>query len=44
MLYVNVLQPTVRYELERVWKSEILKKLKSHFGARKIRDVRFGLG
>lgn len=44
VLYVQVLQPTVRYELERVWKSEILKKLKDQFGARKIRDIRFGLG
>ena len=44
ILYVQVLQPTVRYELERVWKPEILKKLKTQFGARKIRDIRFCLG
>lgn len=44
VLYVQVIQPTVRYELERVWKAEILKKLKTRFGARKIREVRFCLG
>lgn len=44
ILYIQVLQPTVRYELERVWKTEILKKLKERFGARKIREVRFSLG
>lgn len=41
VLLVHVLQPTVRYELDRTWKSEILRKLRERFGARAIREVRF---
>ncbi len=41
ILVVQVLQPTVRYELDRTWKSEILKKLKARFGAKAIKEVRF---
>jgi predicted nucleic acid-binding Zn ribbon protein len=44
VLIVAVLQPTVQFELERVWKIEILKKLKTRFGARTIRDIRFRIG
>ena len=44
VLYVNVLQPTVHFELERVWKRDILAKLKTRFGARVVRDMRFRLG
>ena len=44
VLYVNVLQPTVHFELERVWKREILAKLKKRFGTRVVRDMRFRLG
>lgn len=44
VLYVQVLQPTVHYELDRVWKPQILKKLKTRFGARVIREVRFRIG
>ena len=44
VLYVNVLQPTVHFELERVWKRDILVKLKKRFGARVVRDMRFRLG
>ena len=44
ILYVQVLQPTVHYELDRVWKPEILKKLKKQFGAKVIREVRFRTG
>ncbi|MEA3209756.1 MAG: hypothetical protein QOE70_2813 [Chthoniobacter sp.] len=44
VLYVSVLQPTVHFELERVWKREILDKLKKRFGARVIRDIRFRIG
>jgi predicted nucleic acid-binding Zn ribbon protein len=43
-LYINVLQPTVHFELERVWKRDILAKLKKRFGGRVIREVRFRLG
>jgi hypothetical protein len=41
---VNVLQPTVLYELDRQWKSLILTKLKRRFGAKVVRDLRFRLG
>ena len=43
VLYVRVLQPSVHFELEHTWRSEILKKLKLRFG-RTIRDVRFRVG
>jgi predicted nucleic acid-binding Zn ribbon protein len=42
-LSVHVLQPSLRYELERN-RLEILRKLKQRFGARVIRDLRFRLG
>lgn len=41
VLLVQVLQPTVRYELDRSWKAEILHKLKARFGERSVREVRF---
>jgi predicted nucleic acid-binding Zn ribbon protein len=44
VLFVRVLQPTVHYELDRVWKREILAKLKTRFGARSVREVRFRIG
>jgi len=44
ILYVQVIQPTVHYELDRVWKPEIVKRLKAQFGARAIREVRFRVG
>jgi predicted nucleic acid-binding Zn ribbon protein len=44
VLYVRVLQPALHYELDRVNKSEILRKLKQRFGPRTIRDLRFRLG
>lgn len=44
VLYVNVLQPTVHFELERVWKRDILAKLKKRFGTRVVRDMKFRLG
>jgi len=44
ILYVHVLQPALHYELERVTKPEIVRKLKQRFGARTIRDLRFRLG
>lgn len=44
VLFVQVIQATVHYELDRVWKPRILEKLKARFGARKIRDVKFRVG
>ena len=44
ILYVHVLQPALHYELERVTKPQILRKLKQRFGGRVIRELRFRLG
>jgi predicted nucleic acid-binding Zn ribbon protein len=44
VLYVSVLQPTVHYELDRVWKRDILDKLKARFGHRTVRDIKFRIG
>ena len=44
VLYVQVIQPTVHYELDRVWKPQIVKKLKDRFGAKIIHDVKFRIG
>lgn len=44
VLYVRVLQPTIHFELERVWKADILRKLKGRFGPRVIRELRFRVG
>jgi predicted nucleic acid-binding Zn ribbon protein len=44
VLYVRVLQPSLHYELERVAKTQVLRKLKLRFGGKTIRDVRFRIG
>ena len=44
VLYVAVLQPTVHFELDRVWKRDILAKFKERFGTRTVREIRFRLG
>jgi len=44
VLFVQVIQPMVHYELDRMWKPQILKKLKARFGGRTIRDVKFRVG
>jgi predicted nucleic acid-binding Zn ribbon protein len=44
VLYVRVLQPSLHYELERVAKTQVLRKLKLRFGSKTIRDIRFRLG
>jgi predicted nucleic acid-binding Zn ribbon protein len=44
VLYVSVLQPTVAFELDRVWKREILDKLKKRFGSRTVREIKFRVG
>ena len=41
VLHVRVHQPSVRFELERMWKAEISGKLSAEFGADKIRAVKF---
>lgn len=43
ILTVQVLQPSVRYELDRNWKSDILAKLQARFGPRIVREIRFRL-
>jgi predicted nucleic acid-binding Zn ribbon protein len=44
ILYVSVLQPTVHFELDRVWKRDILAKLKTRFGVRTVREIKFRIG
>lgn len=44
VLTVRVLQPTVLFELDRVWKREILAKLKERFGKSAVREVKFRIG
>ena len=44
VLTVRVLQPTVHYELDRVFKPKLLAKLKARFGATVIRELKFRLG
>lgn len=44
VLTVRVLQPTVHYELDRVWKRELLAKLKARFGSKLVREIRFRIG
>lgn len=42
-LLIRVTQPTVRYELDRVWKNRILTTMQAEFGKNKIRSIRFQL-
>ncbi len=44
VLYVRVLQPTIHFELERVWRPKIIEKLRARFGGRTVRELRFRLG
>lgn len=41
ILVIQVVQPTIRFELERTWKKQIIAKLKERFGTSTIRDVKF---
>jgi predicted nucleic acid-binding Zn ribbon protein len=41
VLIVQVIQPAVRYELDRSWKQSILRKLQMRFGAKTVCEVRF---
>ncbi len=43
-LAVQVLQPSIRFELERVWKPRILKRLRELYGPDAVRSLRFVLG
>lgn len=43
-LYVRVLQPTMHYELDRVWKQKIIQKMRERFGPRTVSDVKFRVG
>ena len=44
VLVVRVLQPALHYQFETISKVEILRKLKTRFGGKLIRDVRFRVG
>jgi len=44
LLVIQVLQPTVHYELDRVWRPRILQKLRERFGPGSVREIRFRLG
>jgi hypothetical protein len=41
VLYVQVHQSSVRYELDRVWKPRILTRLQQRFGKMTVRELRF---
>ena len=41
VLTIQVIQPAVRYELDRSWKRSILRKLQDRFGAKSVCEVRF---
>ena len=41
VLTVQVIQPAVRYELDRSWKRDIVRKLQVRFGAKVVREVCF---
>jgi len=43
ILTVQVVQPSVRYELDRTWKREILAKLQERFGKKVVREIKFRL-
>lgn len=44
ILIVRVLQPTLHYELDRVWKPQLIQKLKQRLGPNTLRDIRFRVG
>ncbi len=44
VLIVRVIQPTVHYELDRVWKPQILARLKQRFGSATVREIKFRVG
>lgn len=40
VLHIEVMQPSVRYELDRTWRPEILKKLQARFGRNAVKEIR----
>ncbi|MDD5199936.1 MAG: DUF721 domain-containing protein [Terrimicrobiaceae bacterium] len=40
VLHVEVMQSSVRYELDRTWRPEILRKLQARFGRNAVKDIR----
>ena len=44
VLTVRVAQSSMLYELDRVWKAQLLEKLKRRFGARTVREIKFRIG
>jgi hypothetical protein len=40
-LMIRVIQPSVRYELDRTWKPQIIERLREQFGEKMIRDIKF---
>lgn len=44
ILFVQVLQPTMHYELDRVWKHKIIAKMRERFGPKAVRDLKFRVG
>jgi predicted nucleic acid-binding Zn ribbon protein len=40
ILHIQVMQSSVRYELDRTWRAEILRKLQARFGPKAIKDIR----
>ncbi len=40
ILHIEVMQSSVRYELDRTWRGEILRKLQGRFGRNAIKDIR----
>src|SRR5260221_7820405 len=40
ILHIEVMQSSVRYELDRTWRAEILRKLQARFGKNAIKDIR----
>jgi hypothetical protein len=40
-LTVRVLQPSLRFELERQWRGIILEKLRTRFGSKIVRQITF---
>lgn len=43
VLTIQVVQPSVRYELDRNWKPSILAKLQAQFGKKVVREIQFRL-
>ena len=41
ILLIQVVQPTLRYELDRSLKPQLLKRLREAFGEKLIKEIRF---